>query len=286
MTEEASGEDFVVGGQDRQLTEEQMLSQLVWYLGEHHPTPPSTPPWQPHGSSRDDFDAWMARLPDRLTHASMMLLGTAVDHTMPGTHVDVEAIPVAGGFLLQPEESSTDAVIVGAHCGDFWRGGGVAQEFYWHPEVAELASQTGCNFLDCSYPLYPAKGEDMTAAIAQMVEHARARGAKKVFGYGACAGAMIIAESADLFDAIVLTRPRLNAVPPVFPDPKLDAQNWPPTMIQVGTHDDRMVRNPDVEAFCDTREYVCEHMIAPPVVARKKVADAAEFFRTQLDSES
>ena len=83
LNDQAS-EDFNVGGVKRLLPPEQQLEQLVSYLDVTYPRPDFRPPWQGGEGDPDPADRYVALLPDRITHAAMMMLGTAVDHTSPG----------------------------------------------------------------------------------------------------------------------------------------------------------------------------------------------------------
>ena len=77
------GQEWHIGGQDRQMGEKEQLEQLVAYIDAHYDTPDFRPPWAGGGSP--EADQYCALLPDRITHAAMMVLGTAVDHALPGT---------------------------------------------------------------------------------------------------------------------------------------------------------------------------------------------------------
>ena len=61
--------DFNVGGVDRPLPDALQLEQLVSYI---------------EATYDPDSPQYLALLPDRITHAAMLMLGSAVDHTMPG----------------------------------------------------------------------------------------------------------------------------------------------------------------------------------------------------------
>ena len=96
--DDSTGRDFHVGGQDRNLSEAEQLEQLSWYIHEHHPMP----------TASADKDAWLARLPDRLTHAAMLMLGAAVDHTMPSVAftqgVEVQELPEFAAVVFIPQQ--------------------------------------------------------------------------------------------------------------------------------------------------------------------------------------
>jgi len=125
--DDSTGRDFHVGGQDRNLSEAEQLEQLSWYINEHHPMP----------TASADKDAWLARLPDRLTHAAMLMLGAAVDHTMPGVAftqgVEVQELPELAAVMFipqQPNDRQRWAVSLSPGLSAF------ALDNAWRPEVA------------------------------------------------------------------------------------------------------------------------------------------------------
>ena len=82
--------DFNVGGIKRDMPPELQLEQLASYM---HAT-------------YEDGPNYLALLPDRITHAAMLMLGTAVDHALPATKwadgVTVE--PHELGVVFRPSE--------------------------------------------------------------------------------------------------------------------------------------------------------------------------------------
>lgn len=238
-------DDFQVGGQDRQLSEVEQLAQLSWYMHEHYPVP----------EDLADLDAWLARLPDRLTHAAMMMLGSAVDHSMPGVAftagVDISDSPA--GVVCTP--SSPNGCWVLAFGGV---DKGAAWDNSWLPEVAALAQLSGATIVD--------------AASADAIDYARAQGATWVAAWGDAAGAQRACQLAPRIDALILTRPifgELSALPA--------PARWPRTLIQRGTADVAATRWADAEAHAEVRDYVAEHHVLTPTVARKRLQDAAAF---------
>lgn len=123
-------EDFVVGGQDRELSAEEQLDQIKWYVEEHYPV--------------GDLEDWLARLPDRLTHAAMMQLGTAADHEMPGVlYSDGIKLSEHGlGVLFTPSQPTGRTAVA-----SWGRPDGTATENYWHPLVAAAAQLSGTTIL-------------------------------------------------------------------------------------------------------------------------------------------
>ena len=82
--EEEDRAAFQVGGVDRELSPEQQLEQLATYIHAHYEAPAKNPPWSDDPSDPVAADTFDARLPDRLTHSAMLMLGAAVEHSMPG----------------------------------------------------------------------------------------------------------------------------------------------------------------------------------------------------------
>lgn len=295
--------DFVVGGQDRQLTEEQQLEALQWYLGEHYPAPDFTAPWALPGQEgqkendtqvaarRAEGDRWAAHLPDRLTHAAMMQLGAAVDHSLPGTAwttaVTLEPVELPGGAATRISPATITAPVwtISLHGGGFWRGGGMAREMNWLPEMAAVAQLSGTEVLDLDYPLYPeATLLDAVRVVRAAVVYAREHGAEQVVLLGASAGAVLAQACAPHADALLLQRPSqgLTRLPAAFragvelPEPRL----WPTTLIQEGTRDSRVPPVPDEWERLPqvtVRRYVADHQIITPAVARRRAQDAARF---------
>lgn len=165
MSDEA---DFVVGGQDRELTPEQQFEQIDWYMHEHYPI-----------TEQED---WIARLPDRLVHAAMMQLGTAAGHEWPGTLF-------TGGVETQDHELGT--LVVPANAGDdivvasFGRKNGPATENFYLPLVAAAAGLSGKRIL-----------------VTNKVAEAR-RLSETGWGFGA--GCPLVEDAG--FDTVILTRP-------------------------------------------------------------------------------
>lgn len=122
--------DFVVGGQDRKLSDKEQFELLEWYIHEHYPL--------------TDLEDWLARLPDRLTHAAMMQLGTAADHEMPGVLYGpgVSMSEHGLGTLFTPSKPTGRTAVA-----SFGRAHGPATENYWFPLVAAAAQLSGSTIL-------------------------------------------------------------------------------------------------------------------------------------------
>ena len=135
-------EDFNVGGVERSLPPEQQLEQLVSYMESSYPVPDA--------ADRDACDRYLAALPDRLTHAAMLMLGSGLDHTMPGVAygagVGLRELPEVDACLFTPSGGSEPSGrwAVSANPGFGPRG----LEHYWRPLVAAVAQLSGTTIVD------------------------------------------------------------------------------------------------------------------------------------------
>ncbi|MEJ5927851.1 hypothetical protein WG915_04365 [Corynebacterium sp. H128] len=123
-------EDFVVGGQDRKLSDQEQFEQIDWYFQAHYPV--------------KDLEDWLARLPDRLTHAAMMQLGSAADHEMPGVlySAGITMSEHELGTVFTPSQPNTRTAVA-----SWGRPAGPATENYWFPLVAAAAQLSGTTIL-------------------------------------------------------------------------------------------------------------------------------------------
>lgn len=270
--DDSTGRDFHIGGNEAGLSPQEQLAQLSWYISEHYPLPDA--------DDDREMDRWVARLPDRLTHAAMLVLGSALDHSMPGVSmlggVSVRALPELRAARFTPSRP-TGRFAVSLHGGAFRRGAGIALDNAWRPEVAAAAELSGTTIVDVDYPLLPAPTSEMLGAIEAAVAYARAEGATHVTAWGASAGAALAVLVSPLVDALLLTRPQFDAsaIDATLPAP----ENWPTTCIQVGLQDTTVQRWDAAERIADVREYVAEHLVCTPEVARQRIRDAADFLR-------
>lgn len=284
-------DEFEVGGIDRELNDEEQLEQLASYFDAHYPLPDFTPPWAGGTGDPDPADRYIAHLPDRITHTAMLMLGSAVDHAMPGVayigDVSVEPVPDVGGAVFVPS-NPTGRWAVSFHSGGWWRGSGDALEFQWRPEVAAAAELSGTTILDLDYPLAPSHTlAQMNEAVGKAVGYARHHNATSLTGWGYSSGAALAVFNAKLFDALILTFPDLGSVDKLPADIRGSAQlpeatEWPATLAQIATHDEIAGRPEGLDAaeHVNTREYVSLHRISTPKVAREKIRDVAEFLKT------
>ncbi len=281
---------FHVGGVDRTPTEEEQLEQIGSYIDAHYPLPPFTPPWAGGDGDPEPADKWTALLPDRLTHAGMLMLGAGLDHSMPGvafgTPATVEDLPELGAAAFVPPEP-TGAWAVSLHSGGWWRGAGEAMEMQWRPEVAAAAVLSGTTIIDLDYPLAPEHTvPEMVAAVEACIDHARAQGAKTVTVWGYSSGGALAVLAGARADALVLTFPDLGSVAKL-PDAVRDGaelpapSEWAPTLAQIGLQDEIAARPEGIDdaAQVTVSELVARHRIQTPAVARKKVQQVADYLR-------
>lgn len=139
-------ENFNVGGVGRSLPPEQQLGQLVSYMESSYPVPDA--------SDHDALDRYLAALPDRVTHAAMLMLGSGLDHTMPGVAygigVGIQELPEIGACLFTPSGTSEPSGrwAVSVHPGF----GPRALELYWRPLLAAVAQLSGTTIVDVDNP--------------------------------------------------------------------------------------------------------------------------------------
>lgn len=284
-------DQFKVGGIDRELSDEEQLEQLASYFDAHYPLPDFTPPWAGGTGDPEPADRYIAHLPDRITHTAMLMLGAAVDHSMPGVvylgDVSVEPAPEVGGAVFVPSEP-TGRWAVSFHSGGWWRGSGDALEFQWRPEVAAAAELSGTTILDLDYPLAPSHTLDqMNEIVGKAVGYARHRNATSIAGWGYSSGAALATLNAKLFDALVLTFPDLDSVATLPEDIRGSAEiapaaSWPTTFVQIATQDEIATRPGGLEALghVTTKDYVSRHRISTPKIAREKIRDVAEYLKS------
>lgn len=290
LQDERERAEFRVGGQDRELSPEQQLEQLHTYLDAHHELPDLTPPWAGGDGNPDPADNYIARLPDRTTHAAMLMLGSGLDHAMPGVAfsegVETSEVPEVGGRLFTPS-NPTGAWAISLHPGGWWRGSGNALEIAWRPEVAAVAELSGTIILDIDYPLAPGHTvPEISAVVAKAVGVARHHNAASLSGWGYSSGAALAALNAQHFDSLALTYPDLDSLAGLPDELRDDAQtpapgDWPHTLVQLASQDEVAARPTGLDdaAHITVREYVSRHRIATPEVARQRVRDLAEFLR-------
>ncbi|WP_342318821.1 alpha/beta hydrolase [Corynebacterium mayonis] len=158
--ENIQGENtFNVGGVERLLPDELQFEQIWSYMEATYPL---------DGAPTDKY---LALLPDRLTHAAMLMLGSAVDHTMPGVAFTGEVLyseEELGALFTPSKPTGAWAVSCAAELGR------EARDFMWRPEVAAAAELSGTTILDIT----------AAANATEAVNFARARGATHVTLWG------------------------------------------------------------------------------------------------------
>ena len=233
---EQGSEEFQVGGVERTLPESEQLAQLVSYIE----------------ASYEDSPQYLALLPDRITHAAMLMLGSAVDHQMPGValtgDVSVEDAPL--GQVFTSSKAPAEGGVWVVSCYD---GPADAREFSWRPEVAACAEQAGARAYDVDDP----------ADVAAAVHAARQEGADMVAVWGTGSSCGLLPAGAD---AYVLTFPTDAATTIEVCEAKVLLQRA----------SDAAWVQPSVEG-AEVKEYVSTGVIATPAQHRRKVLDAAEF---------
>ena len=136
--------NFNVGGVKREMPPELQLEQLASYI---HAT-------------YEDGPAYLALLPDRITHAAMLMLGTAVDHALPATKW-------AGGVTTEPHELGVvfrPSAPTGAWAVSVWDGPANAKDMLWRPDVAAAAELSGTTIVDVDNPGDAQAAVDATGA--------------------------------------------------------------------------------------------------------------------------
>ncbi|WP_408929885.1 alpha/beta hydrolase [Corynebacterium axilliensis] len=279
--------EWNIGGTDRQLTPEQQLDQLSSYLEVHYPLPDFRPPWAGGGSP--EADRYCALLPDRIVQASMLVLGSAVDHSLPGTAFTdgVTETESEVGAIFRPSEADNRRWAVSLHSGGWWRGDGKALQMQWRPEVAAAAQLSGTTIIDVDYPLAPEHTvAEMVQSVQAAVDYARAHGAEHVTVWGYSSGGALAALVPA--DALLLTFPDFGALAKlpekIRGDFTLDAHklgaSYSRTLVQTARQDEiaEKVEIPGAE----NGEYVAMHRISTPAVARQRIRDAAEFLKNAV----
>ncbi len=307
------------------LSDDQRLQQLVDYLEEHvsaydgeHTALPSNADL---ASQRAECNQKMARLPDSIVHASMLVLGAGVDHQLPYTayadpqqRIDETTLAGVPATLCYPTpaaqiEETPKAVIVALHPGDGWNGNGVAWANVFTPECAALAQRAGVAVCDVDYPLLPETSvEESGQHVAKAIEALQQQFGQysHVFlwastGAAPVARATLVAlahqdsnyESA--LSGLILTNPRFEDTATLQPVASLEATNTHiPVFIQLGSADKVGTAPEDVaEAIAktltataedlETAEYLGTHVVAAPTVQRQRLSDIARFIRRQLN---
>ncbi|GAA0205727.1 alpha/beta hydrolase fold domain-containing protein [Corynebacterium riegelii] len=244
---EQLSEDFHVGGRDREMPPELQLEQLVTYI---------------EATYDQDAAQYLALLPDRITHAAMLMLGSAVDHAMPAVAfadgVTVESVEL-GEVFVPSSPTGAWAVSLNSEVPGH-------RSHAWQPDVAAAAELSGVTILDVN------DVADAEAALAYARERAGGAG-------GACAGACSVWAFGSAAtsvpsgaDAYALTFP-VKVPPETFA-----AVGSAPVLVQVASRDEVAAPLPaDLPVSFTRAEYFSTHFIATPAEMRRRVRDVAEF---------
>ena len=215
-------DDFQIGGHERDMPETERLAQLASFIDAHYDKPAG---WEAEAQQvgaaeqrveqfeeqRAELENYLARLPDRITHAAMIMLGSAVDHSLPVTAFagNVGTRDDEFGRWYIPENPHGVAVAV---VGGWWYAG-AAREMSWEPEIAGLAGASGRQILSVHFPLQPeATVEQARAFVRQALESAR--GDEGIVAWGKWAGADLLLDNAELVDAaLAVTFPSSDSAP-------------------------------------------------------------------------
>ncbi|WP_010122084.1 hypothetical protein [Corynebacterium nuruki] len=264
---------------------------------------------------KDATERMWARVPDLITHCSLLVLGAGLDQSMPGvaflkTGPDASPVTVGGltGTLLRPSEP-TGAVAVSLHGGPGWFGDAESHDQLWLPLFAALAEKSGVTVVDLLYPL-PGYGEGTVEERTQLMEDTVAaafaevaggaaelvgEGAAKpataervgliTFGSGFTAAKKVLDSRAEKFLLAMTPRIPAGAGADGGFDPDLHGV---PTLVSLASEDSRGTAAETVREFflprtddLEYREYLSEHLIGVPDVWRRRVADDAEWLARQ-----
>lgn len=274
------------------MTEEEELDRITEYLDDAFPCPSFTPPWNGGDGNPQATDIYTAKLPDRITQASLLYLGTEKDQRAPSVaYVDgvtTRDLPGLSARLLIPERPIPGKWAVSIHGGGWWRGSNEYLEYSWRPEVAACGNLSGTTLIDVDYPLAPQHTvPQMIDSIRAAVDYARAEGATTVTAIGYSSGAALAAMCCEFVDSLVLMFPDLGSVAKLpaeisqgvsVPDPA----TWPRTLVQLAQQDEVAAHPENLDGLIRVlvRRYTSHHRITVPDVARRKVRDVAKFLES------
>lgn len=246
---------------------------------------------------KDRTERMWARVPDLISHCSMLVLGAGLDHAMPTSAFlksgpDATPATVAGlpATVLTPS-NPTGAVAVSLHGGPGWFGDAESHDQLWLPLFAALAEKSGVTVVDLIYPL-PGYGEGASAAKTQDAVAAAVREVRGwqrpdqrtgliTFGSGFGLAGQVLEDSDFLLVMTPRITPELTEAPPALADV--------PTLVSVASEDSRGTAADEVEAFfekcsdgnAEFRSYLSEHLIGVPDVWRRRVSDDADWLAEQ-----
>lgn len=213
-------DDFQIGGHEREMPESERLEQLASFIDAHYDKPAGWEAEAAHTGSveqRMELENYLARLPDRITHAAMIMLGSAVDHSLPVTAyaqgIDTRDDEFGRWYLPDNPRGVAVAVVGG------WWYAGAAREMSWEPEIAALAGYSQRAVLSVHFPLQPeATAEHASAFVRRALESVRTTefttttDTDQLAAWGKWAGADLLLQHADLVDAVALTFPGVDTI--------------------------------------------------------------------------
>lgn len=289
MTGREDQRDETTQTQPHTMTEVEELDRITDYLDDAFPCPPFTPPWNDGDGNPQATDIYTAKLPDRITQASLLYLGTDKDQRAPSVAftqgVTTKDLPELHAQLLIPENPTPGHWAVSIHGGGWWRGSNEYLEYSWRPEMAACGNLSGTTIIDVDYPLAPQHAVPvMIDSIRAAVGYARAQGATTVTAIGYSSGAALATLCCEFVDGLVLMFPDLGSVEKLpmeisqgltVPAPK----TWPRTLVQLAAQDEVAAHPENLDGLIRVlvRRYTSHHRITVPAVARRKVKDVAKF---------
>ncbi len=249
---------------------------------------------------KDATERMWARVPDLITHCSLLVLGAGLDQTMPGVAFlrsgpAASPVDVAGlaATVLRPS-SPTGAVAVSLHGGPGWFGDAESHDQLWLPLFAALAEKSGVTVVDLVYPL-PGYGDGTpqktAAAVASAVAEVRERAGEFVAGAAADrVGLVTFGSGLTVAEQVVEDASFLLAMTPRIPEGQDLDLSGVSTRVSVASEDSRGThpqtvldwftartggREPATGTDFEYAEYLSEHIIGVPDVWRRRVSDDA-----------
>lgn len=293
------------------LTPDQQLQQLLQYFEDNYPetfaslTTDEGAAYKNGGQGaavptelKERTERLWSKVPDLISHASLLVLGAGLDHRMPHvSHITasgpgVDALPEelaqqlpegVAGQVITPSEP-TGAVAISLHGGPGWFGDGLSHDQLWLPLFAALAEASGTTVYDLTYALpgygsWAAAQEAVAATHAAIAAHLGKQGGDVgviTFGSGLVAAAEVLAEAGW---ALIMT-PR---IPAGFATPNPVPRR---TLVSVMSDDSRATPLPEARDYfaqwgneVQWQEFVGEHIIAPPEQWRLRIDAAAEWLQ-------
>lgn len=142
------------------LSPAQQLDQLASFLQVHYPEI-----WGavmgPGLDTQEETEQAVARLADVLPHTSQLVLGGALDHSMPGVAFTAQGPAMIElsdrAVMFMPtcadERTMPARCVLSVHGGPGWHGSGVELDVWWRPTAAAIAQLAGVPVVDVDYRL-------------------------------------------------------------------------------------------------------------------------------------